>query len=219
MKMKEYLNKAFSEVELIPSLYYQWDLSIHFTLGQNSYQLTDKGETNIGYFAKVYNQVHTIFNELFEGDDELFLVTNLYKYIGEKQPTRKLNVYNRYVKNKRLLTHLQVETYPYPFEIEEGKYEMQQFSLRCKVRDIKVNSLIKAAIHEDFPLKPKLGGYPPGYPDVFFVNVTKNVMLFIYDDRGCEVLGLDKQQMNNIYKKYRKWVDELDRGKIERSLQ
>jgi len=146
-------------------------------------------------------------------------VTNLYKYIGEKQPTRKLNVYNRYVKNKRLLTKIQVETYSYLLETEEGEYEMQQFSLHCKVRDIKVNALIKAVIHEDFPLKPKLGGYPTGYPDVFFVNVTKNVIFFIYDDRGCEVIGLDKQQMKKLYEKYRQWIEEVDLEEIERKLQ
>ena len=55
---------------------------------------------------------------------------------------------------------------------------------------------IKAVCHEDFTLKPKLGSKSYAYyPDVFFINATKNIIFFIYDDRGCEVVA--KKQGNH----------------------
>ncbi len=50
MKLKDYLQEKFPSLELIPSIYYQWDIGIHFTLGENIYQLKDNGELNLQRF-------------------------------------------------------------------------------------------------------------------------------------------------------------------------
>ncbi|WP_430623552.1 DUF3885 domain-containing protein [Lysinibacillus fusiformis] len=85
---------------------------------------------------------------------------------------------------------------------------MSQFSLKCHKQDIHYVSLIKAACNEDFRLKPKFGtGY--NYPDVFFINLTKNVIFFIYDDRGCEVIATNKETIKSLDLKFRNWIDNL----------
>jgi len=184
MTIEEYLQEQFPSLELIPSIYNQWDIGIHFSLGKSSYLLKENDEMNLEGFQVIYKQTSQIFNELFDQNDELFLVTNLYKQIKEKS-TKKLKVYQPYLKDHNSLNRILVKTYPYPFELEEEEeLEMQQFSLFCKRKDLHVAGLLKAACNEDFPLKPKFGGYYIGYPDVFFVNTTKDIIFFIYDDRG-----------------------------------
>ena len=208
MKIMEYMEERFQNLEFIPSIYNQWGIGIHFCLGENIYQLKEKEELNLKRFQVVYEQITIIFNELFEQNDDIFLVTNMYKHKKEKC-IRKLKVYQPFLKCKNHLNQILVKTYPYPFEINKAEeYEMQQFSLLCKPRDLRVTELLKAASNEDFPLKPKFGGYSIDYPDVFFVNITKNIIFFIYDDRGCEVIALDFKRIRPLYEKYHNWVEE-----------
>lgn len=219
MNLKHYLNEKFPTVELFPSIYYQWDLGIHFSLGGDLYQFKEKDELNLDMFKLVYEQTSTIFNELFDLEDDLFLVTNIYKHKIKEKQTKKMKAYKRFLKNKNDLNKIHVKSYPYPFEIDDAEeYEMQQFSLKCKRTDFYEHQLLKAACNEDFPLNPRLGGYSIGYPDVFFVNVTKDIIFFIYDDRGCEVIARDVDRIRSLYEKYYDWVEEVDRKRIESGL-
>ena len=67
---------------------------------------------------------------------------------------------------------------------------------------------------KDFPLKPKFGGEYAYYPDVFFINSSKNIIFFIYDDRGCEVIASDLETIQPLYEKYREWIPEYDQEKV-----
>lgn len=215
----DYLNERFPTLELLPSIYYQWDVGIHFSLGGEIYQFKENDELNLERFRLVYKQTSTIFNELFEKDDYFFLVTNVYKHKRKEKRTRKLKVYQAFLKCKNNLKRIQVKTYPYPFEFDEAEdFEMQQFSLLCKREDIRVNELLKAASNEDFSLTPKFGRYSIDYPDVFFVNITKDIIFFVYDDRGCEVIAREADQIRPLYEKYYDWVEEVDRKRIEKGL-
>ena len=120
MNIMEYLNKNFPTVELVPTVYYQWDIGIHFSLGEGIYQLRENGELNLERFRTGYKQTLTIFNELFDQNDDLFLVTNIYRQ-KTQQLTKKMKVYQPNLRNKNNLKQLQVKTYPYPFEEDEEK--------------------------------------------------------------------------------------------------
>lgn len=219
MKIVDYLNEKFPTVVLVPSVYYQWDIGIHFSLGEGIYQFKENGELNLEMFSTVYKQTSKIFDELFDQNDDLILVTNNYKW-KKQQQTTKLKVYQPNLRDKNILKKLQSKTYPYPFEEDEKEdYEMQQFSLQCKVSDINLEGLLKASLNEDFPpMKPRFGCDSVYYPDVFFVNTTKDIIFFVYDDRGCEVIALTAEKLRPLYEKHYDWVDEVDRERIEKGL-
>ncbi|MEK4715911.1 DUF3885 domain-containing protein, partial [Sporosarcina sp. FSL K6-5500] len=202
MKIVDYLNEKFPTVVLVPSVYYQWDIGIHFSLGEGIYQFKENGELNLEMFSTAYKQTFKIFDELFDQNDDLILVTNNYKW-KKQQQTTKLKVYQPNLRDKNILKKLQSKTYPYPFEEDEKEdYEMQQFSLQCKVSDINLEGLLKASLNEDFPpMKPRFGCDSVYYPDVFFVNTTKDIIFFVYDDRGCEVIALTAEKLRPLYEK------------------
>ncbi|MCJ7983434.1 DUF3885 domain-containing protein [Priestia megaterium] len=220
MELKEYLNINFLSLILKPSLYYQWDIGIHFELGNEIYQFTsEKDQINLNRFEQVYSQALSIFNDLFSLHDEIILVINVYQYKTSKNRGQRIKVYDRYIKDKDLKFRLKQETLPYVFGEEEDadKYSTSQFYLRCRKQDIKYTLLIKAACNEDFPLKPKLGKTEGSYyPDLFFVNATRNLIFFIYDDRGCEVIASDKESIRSTYEKYYHLVDENYQTEIDR---
>ena len=199
MHVKDYLSTTFPSLELAPFIYHQWHTAIHIELGGDIYQMLDDNQLNMDRFHLVYHQTSTIFNTLFDTDDELYLVANLYKM--KNLSAKKLHVFKPYVRNKELLYKIQVQTLPYPFEIledDEELFECQQLSLQCKPTDIRISSLLKAACNEDFPpLKPRFKEYV-SYPDIFFINKSKDIILFIYDDRGCEVIAKERAMLDML---------------------
>lgn len=97
-------------------------------------------------------------------------------------------------------------------------YCTYQFSLKYFAGDIKYKRLIKAANHEDLPgLYPRLGRKKEiSYPDVFLINVTKDIIMFMYDDRGSEVISKNKETIRNLYEKYKEWIPDYKRESIDK---
>jgi len=210
--LNRYLTSTFPGLTLAPSLYQQWNIGIHFELGAGMYQFKEDGRLNIEMFDCVYSQALSIFNDLFSDLDEIFFVTNVYQHRSYEM--KPIKVYNRYVKNKDLKLQIRQETLPTVFSDEGADdYYISRFSLKCRKQDIKYPLLIKAACNEDFPLKPKFRPLA-NYPDVFFINITKNVIFFIYDDRGCEVIATNNKTIYPIYEKYGDRLDEYSREEI-----
>ena len=171
------------------------------------------------YFTQLYTCNKYLFEDIFSKEDTVFLVTNVYRFKQEniKNP-QKINVYNRFIKKRDLKFHIRQETLPFLFEDEEADlYCTYQFSLKCLAEDVKYEPLIQAANHEDFPdLRPRLGRKKEiSYPDVFFINITKDIIMFIYDDRGCEVIAKNKEKIRDLYEKYKEWIPEYERESID----
>ncbi|OAH57661.1 hypothetical protein AWH48_01180 [Domibacillus aminovorans] len=218
MNLQEYLHTTFPGLILKPSLYLQWETGIHFELAKEMYQFKDNGKLNLKMFDLVYSQALSIFNDLFSEQDEIFLVTNVYHRKNSTSRTKRMKVYVNSIKNKNLKFHLKQETLPYVFDDEEeaNEYYTSQFYLKCSKQDLRYPLLIKAACNEDFSLKPKFrqekGLY---YPDVFFINISKNLIFFIYDDRGCEVISDNKETLRLVYEKYHDWLYEYNREEMK----
>ncbi|QWH17786.1 DUF3885 domain-containing protein [Bacillus mycoides] len=220
MQLKEYMNQTFPGVMLVPYIYFQWENHLHFDFGKDKYQNVEgTDDLNMEYFSQIYTCNKYLFEDIFSKEDTVFLVTNVYRFKQEniKNP-QKINVYNRFIKKRDLKFHIRQETLPFLFEDEEADlYCTYQFSLKCFVEDIKYEPLIQAANHEDFPdLRPRLGRKKEiSYPDVFFINVTKDIIMFIYDDRGCEVIAKNKGMIRNLYEKYKEWIPDYERKSID----
>ncbi|MED0973295.1 MULTISPECIES: DUF3885 domain-containing protein [Bacillus cereus group] len=220
MQLKEYMSHTFPGVTLVPYIYSQWENHLHFDFGKDIYQnIEGSDDLNMEYFSQLYTYNKYLFEDIFSKGDTVFIVTNVYRYKKEniKNP-QKINVYNRFIKNMDLKFHIRQETLPFLFEDEEADlYCTYQFSLKCLAEDIKPVPLIKAANHEDFPgLYPRFGRKKEiSYPDVFLINKTKDIVMFIYDDRGCEVIAKNKEMIRDLYKKYKEWIPDYERESID----
>lgn len=215
--LQEYLSSAFPGLLLKPSLINQWDIGVHVEFGEGIYQFNEDGSLNHNRFDTVYRQALSIFHDLFSEQDDLLLVTNVYWRKNRKEVKTPINVYSRYIKRKERKWRVKQELLPDVLEGDEaGSYDMVRFILKCKKEEILYPLLIKAVCNEDFSLKPKLGGKGDFYyPDVFFVNMTKHIIYFIYDDRGAEVMARDQKSLRPIYVKYNDWLDENSRTKMD----
>jgi Domain of unknown function (DUF3885) len=215
MDLHTYLHTTFPGLTLKPSLYHQWDIRLHFEFANDIYQFKDDGTLNLDRFHLAYNQALAIFNSLFAEQDDIFLVTNIYQHKDSHTHAKPSKTYKRFLKNRQLRFTIKHMTLPFTTDHEE-EYSISQFCLSCEKRDFNYPLLIKAACNEDFPLKPKLGRAKGAYyPDVFFINISKNIIFFIYDDRGCEVIANTKEALLPIYEHYNELIGEFNREETE----
>ncbi|WP_142335153.1 DUF3885 domain-containing protein [Bacillus toyonensis] len=220
MQLKEYMNQTFPGVTLVPSIYSQWENHLHFDFGKDKYQIVEgTDDLNMEYFSQLYTYNKYLFEDIFLKEDVVFVVANVYRFKKENIKTpQKTNIYNKYIKKRDLKFRIRQETLPFLFEDEEADlYCTSQFSLKCLAVDIKYELLIQAVNHEDFPdLYPRFGRKKEvSYPDVFLINATKDIVMFIYDDRGCEVIAKNKEIIRGLYEKYKEWIPVYERESID----
>ncbi|WP_141548314.1 DUF3885 domain-containing protein [Bacillus toyonensis] len=220
MQLKEYMNQTFPGVTLVPSIYSQWENHLHFNFGKDKYQIVEgTDDLNMEYFSQLYTYNKYLFEDIFLKEDVVFIVANVYRFKKENIKTpQKINIYNKYIKKRDLKFRIRQEMLPFLFEDKEADlYCTSQFSLKCLAEDIKYEPLIQAVNHEDFPnLYPRFGRKKEvSYPDVFLINATKDIVMFIYDDRGCEVIAKNKEIIRGLYEKYKEWIPDYERESID----
>ena len=179
MDLQQFLSEEFNNLDLINDSFIEHNFSVHLQLEKNLSQFKDDSdELNELYFENVYKNAISIFEDLFQIDDDIFLVTHIR---SEIPLTRKNGIYIKYVKNPNIYKLEYKKVY-----LEDEQEQIIQYSLLCQREQLSYKQLIKAICNQDFrSLKPRLKDKNTYYPEIFFINKSKNVILNIYDDRGA----------------------------------
>ncbi|PSL41052.1 uncharacterized protein DUF3885 [Planomicrobium soli] len=209
MNLTDFMKENFSNLELKPPLFYDWEIGIRFELGVN-YDWQNDGE-NSPYLKGVYQRAITLFKSLHSQEDEIFMVANVNDFGKGATFNRKLKIFSRYVQKKSVLNQLKHVTIPYVFpeDNEDGKYKTHRFILKCKTSDIKYIPLLKAICNQDMGIKPNI------YHDVFFINIKNKTIFHVYDDRGCDLIAASTENIKGMYHKYNDWILDYDRDEID----
>ncbi|MGO4110003.1 DUF3885 domain-containing protein [Paenibacillus sp. YAF4_2] len=204
MSTRELLESLFPDLSLRTGLYNVWPIGIRFELGDLEALETDMKL----YMEQVYYRATNIFKHLFSLEDDTYLIVNV---INEGSRTiTKTNVFKKYIKSKKVLRNLSSYT---EANINDSDSEsIQRLCLKCSVSDISYNNLIKAICNTDMGLKPNVKH------EVFFVNISKEIILQIYDDRGCDVISTNREQLRSVYKEFNDWILEYNRKEIEENF-
>lgn len=213
----QFMKEHFDNLTLRPPLFYSWEYGIRFEISMPSLELEDK--SNI---QQIKERSTGIFNKVFHETDEMLLVTDIHcdknDTFLQKRPTK---VYQKYIKNKELIRKLQHRVLPNVFlEDEDGEdYEemvTHRFALSCKKNDVRYNQLLTAISYEDFPHPSQiLKGFPRNGIDIYFINVTRKMIYHLYDDRGCDVIASNKEDLCSLYAEFNDWILNYDREQID----
>lgn len=210
MNLEKYMATNFPNLVLTPPLFYNWDIGIRFELGLNW-----KSEESIKdgvYLRGVYERAISLFKSLHDENDEIFVVVNVHDFGGKGTFQHKLNIFSRHVREKSVLYKLQHKIIPYiiPEDNEEGKYTTHRFILKCKTSDIKYVGLLKAICNTDVGIKPSIDDR------VFFINIKKETIFHVYDDRGCDLVATSPETIRKVYAEYNDWILDYDQEKIDK---
>ncbi|MGN4631454.1 DUF3885 domain-containing protein [Bacillus cereus group sp. MYBK29-1] len=210
MRLNGDMLETFPNLELRPPLFYNGDIGIRFKLGVN-YDCNNIYE-NCPYLEGVYNRAITLFQSLHSKTDDIYIVVDVNDFADGETFKHKLNIFSKYVKEKSNLFKLQKNTIPYVFpeDDEDGLYKTHRFTLKCKVSDLKYIPMLKAICNQDMGIKPSI------FHRVYFINVNKNTIFHIYDDRGCDVLATFPNTIRDMYHTYNDWILDYDRNKIDK---
>ncbi|MGG0288318.1 DUF3885 domain-containing protein [Peribacillus butanolivorans] len=205
MEFEKYMETNFPNLSLRPALFYSWDIGIRFELGVE-WKIEYDFE-NSPYLKGVYKRAINLFKSLHLDDEEIFVVANVNDY-GDK----KVNIFYPFVRDKDVLYKLKHKVIPYVFpeDDEEGRYLTHRFMLRCKTSDIRYVPLLKAICNQDMGIRPSI------FHDIFFININRETIFHVYDDRGCDLLAKSAETIRDIYNKYNEWILDYDREEIDK---
>ncbi|MFW0779132.1 DUF3885 domain-containing protein [Rossellomorea marisflavi] len=208
MTIRDYLLEHFPGLSLEPPLYYSWPTGLRFEIAKPGSEHLDTDN-----LEQMDERTTSLFNAVFEQDDEVVLVTNVFGL--NDSPPPKTNVFLKYIKDKDVRMKLQYERVDGLID-DEDETVTHRFSLQCKAGDIRYRPLLMAICHEDFNHSTRIlkNRWDIGL-DIYFVNITKHLIYHLYDDRGCDIISAEKDTLLPLYHSASPWILEYDREQID----
>lgn len=205
---RQFLSKNFKGLRLGKPLFYSWEIGLRFDLQIGN---TDTEE----YFQEVTRRASTIFQSAFENSDQIFLVFMDYKY-----KRRKIRFSNFTFKqiNNLLKTEVSYSKEKRLYEPDD-KFDIRNIAIvKTTTNKINYKNILTAIGHSDFPLRqPRLDENGPFMAkEVYFINIDKELIFYMYDDRGLDIISTDIEAIRPIYKKHNDWILDYDRKQIDK---
>lgn len=207
-----FMNEHFNSLTLRPALFYAWKYGIRFEIAMSWAEHEDKNN-----LQQIHERSTSIFDHVFQDTDEILLITDI---LCEKNDTflqkRPIKVYQRYVKNKKLIKKLRHSILPNVDPYDDEDMSKHRFMLSCKKSDVRYHRLLSAISYEDYshPTRILKNNYQAGC-EIYFVNITRKMIYHLYDDRGCDVIASKKEDLRPLYLTYNDWILDYDRDQID----
>ncbi|MCZ0070841.1 DUF3885 domain-containing protein [Bacillus sonorensis] len=189
----KYLNEHIEGIALRPPLFYNWPYGIRFEI---SMPWADHAEAD--NLRQIKERSLTIFTQVFSDTDEMMLVADV-----SLQQKKQTNLFKKYVKHKAVLRKLQHR--------QNAPYN-HRYLLPCTKADIRFGQLLSFICDKDFVNK----GYDV---EIYVVNVARKMIFHLYDDSGCDVIAVQKEELLPLYSRLNQWVLENDRSPIDQMFQ
>lgn len=198
MNFEQYLHQRYGNVNLFDRSFVEKDFVIHVDLVKDLYQLMkDSDEINEEYFKQAYQKSNELFEDLFREAEPLYFVVHV-RSERDKYQKSATKVFHHL---RRREDQYNIKFVERVIDEEEQVSEYAVFLPNKTALDYK--RVIKAICNQDFPpLQPRFRQTYTYYPEVFFVNVDRNIVMNIYDDRGCFLLFGDSVTYDVFKKKY-----------------
>ncbi|TWT07975.1 DUF3885 domain-containing protein [Planococcus sp. CPCC 101016] len=205
---EQYLIKHFNGLALEPALFYIWQNSMRFEISDPQIPFDDPT-----VMRQTFSRAGALFDAVFRTEDELLLMTDiLTKTQNNFLHKKPLNVYRKYVKHRTVLNRLQLQE----FDDLEEESKTYRYWLPCQKGDIRYPQLLQAICYEDFGHSSRiLKSNPQVGSNVYFINLSRNMIFHLYDDRGCDILAADKEKLRFLHEDFNSWILDYDREEID----
>jgi hypothetical protein len=201
-EFSQFLKENFNGLEIKKPLFYDWNNGLRFDL-QTDFDNTE------AYFKEVNKRASDLFEAVFDSSDEVYVVINKYK-----RRKSRIHLSSYVFKQLENFRKKQVCFYTKKHLYEKSSYDLWNRAIvKIKAANINHKSILKAIGNTDFPTRnPRING------EIHFINLTKKLVLNMYDDRGLDIIAKDMNSLMPIYKEFRNWILEYDKVEIERKI-
>ena len=194
----KFLTENFKGLTFKAPLFYNWEASLRFDLQPNAENPVTPDMSE--YFENVLERSTQIFDSVFSSDDEILIVLYQFKWPSRK----KIKLGNFAFKQIKDLKKSDVE-----FSVIKRLYDNDDMwnraIIKTKVVNLNYKELLKAISNIDFP-----SNTPRIHFETYVINITKNIIFHMYDDRGLDVLVSNKKTLVPIYHEHKDWLLDYD---------
>ncbi len=200
-------------IKLEKPLFYKNTFGLRFEIGPADISVWDdyeKRTLNNKYFTTALDRSLDIFEAVFAATDSISVAYQIYSHRRKK--IKKGNYLFKQIsdlKNREVIFSKHRDIYTDDLDYKCNCWRRVTIS-NIKTKDVNINNILLAMINTDFSeRKPSIMG------QCFFINHTKGLVLNLYDDRGMDVVALEKSALINLYKSHSELILEYDREKID----
>lgn len=203
-EFESFYKSNLGDISLPYPLFYKFPVGIRFEMGDDNEDDDDR------YIKGAKSRALSIFNELFDKDDEVYLVIDSYEkysdFYSAKPPKDNISLVRKFISktDEEYCYEKLVATY----EDDEEEYPYSRYIIKTSRDSIDADKLISEIVESELKGKSSLSN------SVFFVNKNSGILYFLYDDRGLDIAANDKQKLKDIYIKFNDWILDYHRERI-----
>jgi len=198
-KLLKYIDENF------PNLHN--DINIRYELGGPFKNGSDER------INQVITRVITLFENLFDSEDYIYIYIQDWDIVidpmfGNTTPNHIYQLLEKHVLAEKVL-----------YKVDEDIDEMgktvqitQEYNVRLlcdRLGNIPYKEILKGIAHYEQGREPSIS------QAVYFINVDKDIVFHMYDDRGCIVYSNSSDKLAYMYHKYNNWIVDYWRDSID----
>jgi hypothetical protein len=206
-QLTSYLNAHFSGIKLKQPLFFSGVPGLRFDLQE---EYADKSSD--AYFDEVVRRMGEIHDVTISPVDDILILYQTYTF--KRRKIRKYNyLFKQFEANTASIQFKRNKTIIY----EDGPYckadKSCQVIISDKAENINFSHIYLSIANMDFNRKPFIKG------ELYVVNLTKQTVTLMYDDRGCDLISPNADLLKGYYKNLTKLILEVNRPGIIQRLQ
>lgn len=195
------INKQFGVNELPQALFYSFDHALRFELGGASVG-TDRPMRR---FFQAYQRSVAVSQRFFENSSDVFVLLSSY---GMEQPDKKR------LKNLKLCGIKRSESQYVHKTPQQDDDHIAAFGCDifrhwdiAKLKDRQtISEILWLGIAREMGIKPSFFGSTTAY----LVDPDKGLVLHLYDDRGMDLIAIEKAPLKDLYLNFNDWLLRYD---------
>ncbi len=202
-----YINKHFKGLKLKSPLFFSGFPALRFDL-QDENASTSR-DTYLDEVLKRMKKIHAVSTEW---DDDIFIFYQEHTY--KRSKIRKHSyLFRQFDANTVQMKFRKKQSIIYESERSCKAENTSQVLISDKAANINFNNIYLGIANKDFNRKPYING------ELFIINLTKETVLFMYDDRGCDLISPNLTLIKNYYSDLTNLILEANRPEIIKRLQ
>lgn len=206
-QLSSFLDAYFNGKKLKQPLFFSGFPGLRFELQG------EKADTsNNAYFDEVVRRMGEIHAVTVSPDDDILILHQ--KYVFKRRKIRKYNyLFKQFEASTASMQFKRSKTIIY----DDGPYSKGDKSCQVIITDkaanINFSAIYLSIANMDFNRRPFIKG------EVYVINLTKQTVTLMYDDRGCDLISPNADLLKGYYKKLTNLILEVNRPEIMQRLQ
>ena len=201
------------EVKLERPLFYNNTYGLRFEVGPKNLDIwADEGNTalNEEYFNVALIRASEIFNAAFASTDDISISYQIPSD-GRKKIKKRNFIFKQISNLKSRVVEYSEHKDIYPENIDYKRECWRRVTVSgIKTSDVNVKAIFHSLINIDFPPRvPRISG------ECYLINLTKGLVLNLYDDRGMDVISIKKEPLLKLYQSHNEMLLDYDRDRID----